>query len=108
MDGKSVRLKYGTKKTPTSRGKIGAISRPWSARLTADRDAMNARAGRRIDELLRDVAVGGNVCRRRDDADALAVAPVAMEVAVAAVAVGRSRGRDQSGGANCNGGACET
>src|SRR5205823_2619559 len=70
----------GGKKTPASLGEAGAISRPWFARLIADRDAPNAHAVRRTDQLLGDIAVGGNVGRRRDDSDA--PTPVAMEVAV--------------------------
>src|SRR6478672_12628717 len=94
----------GQKKTPASLGKAGVISRPWSARSIADRDAANARTNGRIDELLGDVAVGSDDGRGRYDADAPAVAAMEMAVTMATMHMSGSRGRDQSGGTDRNGG----
>jgi len=94
----------GQKKTPASLGKAGVISRPWSARSIADRDAANARTNGRIDELLGDVAVGSDDSRGRYDADAPAIAAMEMAVTMATVHMSGSRGRDQSGGTNRNDG----
>src|SRR5262245_63380017 len=79
-------------------GEAGAISRPWSTRSIADRDAADPQSERRLDDFLNDVAIGRVDGGRRNEANA--TVPVAV-----AVAVGGRGGGGQSGGTDHSRGA---